>query len=76
MPDIKDIADNANMIINGYAFTRKNECIHVLNLHCPNYGKMVLLQKRKLKHGVMNICEHLINDKSNNNFGLLFRAET
>ena len=36
MPDINDIADNANMIINGYAFTRKNECIHVLNLHCPN----------------------------------------
>jgi len=29
MPDIKTVADEADFIINGYAFTRKNDCIHV-----------------------------------------------
>ena len=36
MPDIKIIADEADIIVNGYAFTRKNERIHVLNLNCPD----------------------------------------
>ena len=36
MPDIKTIADEADIIINVYAFTRKDECIHVLNLNCPD----------------------------------------
>jgi len=35
MPDIKSIADKADVIINGYAFTRKEDGIHVLNLNCP-----------------------------------------
>ena len=36
MPDIKTIADNADVIINGYAFTRKDDSIHVLNLNSPD----------------------------------------
>ena len=36
MPDIKTIADNADVIINGYAFTRKDDSIQVLNLNCPD----------------------------------------
>ncbi len=36
MPDIKTIADNANMIVNGYAFERKADGIHVLNLNHPD----------------------------------------
>lgn len=36
MPDIKNIADKADVIINGYAFTRKDDGIHVLNLNCPD----------------------------------------
>ena len=36
MPDIKTIADRADIIINGYAFTRKDESIHVLNLNNPD----------------------------------------
>ncbi len=35
MPDIKTIADMADVIVNGYAFTRKNDSIHVLNLNSP-----------------------------------------
>lgn len=36
MPDIKSIADKADIIINGYAFTREEDGIHVLNLNCPD----------------------------------------
>ena len=36
MPDIKAVADKADIIVNGYAFTRNGEYIQVLNLNCPN----------------------------------------
>lgn len=36
MPDIKTIADKADLIVNGYAFTREGDRIHVLNLNCPD----------------------------------------
>ena len=36
MPDIKDIADKADLIVNGYAFTRVDDRIHVLNLNSPD----------------------------------------
>ena len=36
MLDIKSIADKADIIINGYAFTRKADRIHVLNLNSPD----------------------------------------
>ena len=35
MPDIKSIADKADIIVNGYAFTREDDCIRVLNLNNP-----------------------------------------
>ena len=36
MPDIKIVADEADLIVNGYAFTKKNDLIHVLNLNSPD----------------------------------------
>ena len=36
MPDIKTIADKADIIINGYAFTHEGNRIHVLNLNSPD----------------------------------------
>lgn len=35
MPDIIKIADTADMIVNGYAFTKENGMIRVLNLNHP-----------------------------------------
>ena len=32
MPDIKTIADNADIIINGYAFTRKDDSISIFSI--------------------------------------------
>ena len=36
MPDIKTIADKADIIVNGYAFTCIEDRIHVLNLNNPD----------------------------------------
>lgn len=43
--DIKDIADKADMIINGYAFTKKDEWVRVLNLNCINHAAVILNDK-------------------------------
>ena len=36
MLDIKTIADKADVIVNGYAFTKEEDFIRVLNLNCPS----------------------------------------
>lgn len=36
MRDIKKIADEADVIVDGYAFTVCDEGYQVLNLHCPD----------------------------------------
>lgn len=36
MPDILQIADHADFIVNGYAFTRSADFIRVLNLNRPS----------------------------------------
>lgn len=33
MDKIKEIADKADMVVNGYAFTRENDQIRILNLN-------------------------------------------
>lgn len=40
--DIKDIADKADMIIGGYAFTKDGDYIRVLNLNCLNHAAVIL----------------------------------
>lgn len=39
--DIKEIADNADMIINGYAFTKNDRWIKILNLNCLNHAAVI-----------------------------------
>lgn len=36
MINIIQVANNADMIINGYAFTHKDSFIHILNLNNPS----------------------------------------
>lgn len=43
--DVKKIADNADMIINGYAFTKNAEQIRVLNLNCLNHAAVIYNEK-------------------------------
>lgn len=40
--DIKEIADKADMIINGYAFTKDGEQVRVLNLNRLNHAAVIL----------------------------------
>lgn len=40
--DIKEIADKADMIINGYAFTKDEGYIRVLNLDRVNHAAVIL----------------------------------
>lgn len=43
MLDIKEIADKADMIVSGYAFTKDGDMVRVLNLAAPS--KAVVLDK-------------------------------
>lgn len=43
MIDIKKIADEADMILNGYAYTRKQNIIQVLNLNDPKSASVLSL---------------------------------
>lgn len=43
--DIKEIADKADMIINGYAFTKDGDYIRVLNLDYVNHAALILDDK-------------------------------
>ena len=38
---ITEIAENANMIVDGYAFTRKEDGISILNLKKPEHGMFI-----------------------------------
>lgn len=40
-----EIADKADMIINGYAFTDDNEKVRVFNLNCPNHAAVIYKNK-------------------------------
>lgn len=39
--DVKNIADKADMIVNGYAFTKEGDYIRVLNLNCINHAAVI-----------------------------------
>lgn len=39
--DVKNIADKADMIVNGYAFTKEGDYIRVLNLNCLNHAAVI-----------------------------------
>ena len=38
---VKDVADNANMIINGYAYTKDGDYIRALNFNCLNNAAVI-----------------------------------
>lgn len=52
--DIKVIADKADMIINGYAFTRDGEYIRILNLEHVNHAA-VIFNNRIIETNIDNI---------------------
>ena len=51
MPEekIKEIADSANMVVGGYAFTKKDGKISVLNINNPAYAMVLSLEGKLLE---------------------------
>lgn len=64
--DIKDIADKADMIINGYAFTRDGEYIRILNLEHVNHAA-VIFNDRLIETNMDDIEARIVLDYYNNN---------
>lgn len=64
--DIKYIADKADMIINGYAFTRDGEYIRILNLEHVNHAA-VIFNNRIIETNMDDIEARIVLDYYNNN---------
>ena len=51
MPEkrIKEIADSADMVVGGYAFTKKDGKVAVLNINNPEYAMVISLDGKMLE---------------------------
>lgn len=56
---LAEIAEKANMIVDGYAFTRKDDGISVLNLRKPNHA-MFISEEGKMLETNMDEIEQVI----------------
>lgn len=62
MKDIKQIADAADMIINGYAFTRCPEGCRVLNLNRPDRAAVFSTEGKVLETSMDDIEVRIAGD--------------
>lgn len=62
MIDIKNIADKADMIINGYAFTKCNEGYQVLNLNKPSNAVVLSVSGDVLETSMDDIEIEIVKD--------------
>ena len=67
MIDYKTIADEANMIINGYAFMKNGENIKVLNLDNPQMALVLDNAGTVLETTMCDIEIQIVKDYLNNN---------
>lgn len=63
---VKEIADKADMIINGYAFTREGNYIRVLNLNLINHAA-VILKDKIVETNMSDIENRIVLDYYNEN---------
>ena len=62
MTDIMQVADTADMIINGYAFTKNMEQIRVLNLNNPEKAIILDSQGTVLETSMDDIEIQIVKD--------------
>lgn len=62
MIDIKNIADKADMIINGYAFTKCDEEYQVLNLNKPSNAVVLSVSGDVLETSMDDIEIEIVKD--------------
>ena len=64
--DVKNIADKADMIVNGYAFTKEGDYIRVLNLNCLNHAA-VIYKNQVIETNMDDIEIQIVKDYYNGN---------
>lgn len=71
MPDIKKVADEADMIINGYAFTKCEEGFRVLNLNRPDRAIVISPEGETLETSMDDIEIQIVKDyyRKRNHYG-------
>ena len=62
MPDVKSIADAADMIVNGYAFTVRADGIVVLNLNHPDRASFYSLKGELIETSMDDIELVIVRD--------------
>lgn len=64
---VKDVADNANMLINGYAYTKDGDYIRVLNLNSLN-NAAVIYKDEIVEMDMDDIGIQIVSDYYNKEF--------
>lgn len=64
--DVKNIADKADMIVNGYAFTKEGDYIRVLNLNYLNHAA-VIYNNQVIETNMDDIEKQIVLDYFNAN---------
>ncbi len=67
MPDIKKVADEADVIINGYAFTKCEKGFRVLNLNRPDRAIVISPEGETLETSMDDIEIQIVKDYYRNN---------
>ena len=60
--ELQQIADNADMIIRNYAFTRKNGNISVFNLRHPDHAMVIAEDGKMLESNMDDVEQALVQD--------------
>lgn len=67
MAELKEVADRADMIINGYAFTKENELIRIINLNNMDRSLVVNDAGKVLETSMDDIEVHIVKGYLDNN---------
>lgn len=67
MAELKEVADRADMIINGYAFTKENELIRIINLNNMDRSLVVDDAGKVLETSMDDIEVHIVKGYLDNN---------
>ena len=62
MTDVTKIADRADMVVNGYAFSRRDDGIQVLNLNNPDRASLLSLDGQLLETSMDDIEIQIVQD--------------
>ena len=68
---LKDIADAADMIVNGYAFTLDRGAVRVLNLNSPSCAAVFSPEGEMLETSMDDIELHIVSDYLRRNVCIL-----